>query len=212
MAGGNAVAAWVARVDRAAVRNGLRDKDKTHLRDLVSLGRVDASGISVAERHFEQLGGEAHDVGDGGWSAFVACPLARFRLPRLPEDVPMGDAMRLKGLAGVAGILPLCWAISENRRAISPRTVIGGLVLQVGLGVALLQSGAGRSVLDAVGSGVGDRFESIEFLPHPVQRHDSGCLEIGRGSRAYDPAVHDRESERIEQSQLPAVEVARCHF
>lgn len=66
----------------------------------------------------------------------------------------MDDATRFQGLAGVAGILALCWAISENRRAISPRMVVGGLVLQVGLGVALLQSAAGRSVLDAAAAWV----------------------------------------------------------
>ena len=66
----------------------------------------------------------------------------------------MDDATRFQGLAGVAGILALCWAISENRRAISLRMVIGGLVLQVGLGVALLQSAAGRSVLDAAAAWV----------------------------------------------------------
>ena len=90
MAGGNAVAAWVARVDRAAVRNtqdvdllvrrsdlpaittalesagfvsaddytivtlealvrmklnSFRDKDRTHLRDFLSLGLIDASWL-----------------------------------------------------------------------------------------------------------------------------------------------------------------------
>ncbi len=66
----------------------------------------------------------------------------------------MDDATRLQGLFGVAAILGLTWAISENRRSISPRMVIGGLALQVGLGVALLRSAAGRSVLDAAAAWV----------------------------------------------------------
>jgi hypothetical protein len=51
MAGGNAVAAWVARVDRAAVRNTqdvdllVRRKDQMHLLDMLSLGLVDASWL-----------------------------------------------------------------------------------------------------------------------------------------------------------------------
>jgi hypothetical protein len=51
MAGGNAVAAWVARVDRAAVRNTqdvdllVRRKDQIHLLDMLSLGLVDASWL-----------------------------------------------------------------------------------------------------------------------------------------------------------------------
>jgi concentrative nucleoside transporter, CNT family len=66
----------------------------------------------------------------------------------------MDDASRLQGLVGVAAILGLAWVISENRRSISPRMVIGGLALQVGLGVALLRSVAGRSVLDAAAAWV----------------------------------------------------------
>ena len=51
MAGGNAVAAWVARVDRAAVRNTqdvdllVRRKDQIHLLDMLSLGLIDASWL-----------------------------------------------------------------------------------------------------------------------------------------------------------------------
>ena len=49
--GGNAVAAWVARVDRAAVRNTqdvdllVRRKDQIHLLDMLSLGLIDASWL-----------------------------------------------------------------------------------------------------------------------------------------------------------------------
>lgn len=66
----------------------------------------------------------------------------------------MNDLSRFQGLAGVAAILGLCWLLSENRRAISLRMVVGGLVLQVGLGVVLLQSAAGRRVLDAAAAWV----------------------------------------------------------
>jgi len=51
MAGGNAVAAWVARVDRAAVRNTqdvdllVRRSDQIHLLDMLSLGLIDASWL-----------------------------------------------------------------------------------------------------------------------------------------------------------------------
>jgi len=59
------------------------------------------------------------------------------------------DATRWQGLAGVAVILGAAWLVSERRRAVSPRMVAGGLALQVGLGVALLWSVAGRRLLDA---------------------------------------------------------------
>lgn len=66
----------------------------------------------------------------------------------------MDDLSRFQGLAGVAAILGLLWLFSEDRRAIAPRMVIGGLLLQVGLGVVLLRSEAGRRVLDAAAAWV----------------------------------------------------------
>ncbi len=66
----------------------------------------------------------------------------------------MDDLTRFQGLAGVIAILGLAWVISDNRRAISPRMVLGGLALQIGLGIALLRSAAGRSVLDAAAAWV----------------------------------------------------------
>jgi concentrative nucleoside transporter, CNT family len=66
----------------------------------------------------------------------------------------MDDLTRFQGLAGVIAILGLAWVISDNRRAISARMVLGGLALQIGLGIALLRSAAGRSVLDAAAAWV----------------------------------------------------------
>jgi hypothetical protein len=62
MAGGNAVAAWVARVDRAAVRNTqdvdllVRRKDQIHLLDMLSLGLIDASWLPrLVPKHAARL-------------------------------------------------------------------------------------------------------------------------------------------------------------
>lgn len=52
-----------------------------------------------------------------------------------------------RGLLGVAVILAVAWACSENRRAISPRMVIGGLALQWICGAILLRFAAGRTAL-----------------------------------------------------------------
>jgi CNT family concentrative nucleoside transporter len=62
-----------------------------------------------------------------------------------PRATPLGE--RLRGLAGVAAILAACYALSEDRRAISKRAVFWGLALQVAAGVVLLQVPAGRSLL-----------------------------------------------------------------
>lgn len=63
----------------------------------------------------------------------------------------MGDA---QGALGLIAILGSVWLLSENRRAISLRTVLGGLGLQCALGWGLLRSEAGRRVLDAAASWV----------------------------------------------------------
>ena len=66
----------------------------------------------------------------------------------------MDDLARFQGLLGVAAILATAWLLSENRRAISLRVVVGGLALQCGLGALLLRSSAGRRALDAAAAWV----------------------------------------------------------
>ncbi len=66
----------------------------------------------------------------------------------------MDGLERFQGLIGVAAIFGVLWLFSENRRAISPRMVLGGLALQCGLGVVLLRSEMGRRVLDAAAAWV----------------------------------------------------------
>jgi CNT family concentrative nucleoside transporter len=60
----------------------------------------------------------------------------------------MPELERLRGLIGVLAILALVFAISENRRAISKRMVIGGLSLHWLFGILLLRLDAGRHALD----------------------------------------------------------------
>ena len=64
----------------------------------------------------------------------------------------MMDALdRFRGLLGVVAILGIVIALSENRRAISVRMVIGGLAMQTLLGFLLLRFEAGRTALDLAG-------------------------------------------------------------
>ncbi len=58
---------------------------------------------------------------------------------------------KLRGLAGIAAILGLAMALSENRRAIRRRTVIWGLVLQWGFALVVLRSARGRRALEVAG-------------------------------------------------------------
>ena len=45
----------------------------------------------------------------------------------------------MHALAGMAGLLALAWAMSENRRAIPWRGVIAGMILLLILGVVFLK-------------------------------------------------------------------------
>ncbi len=53
----------------------------------------------------------------------------------------------MRGLLGMAVLLALAWALSEDRRNIPWRTVIGGLLLQAGFAVLLVALPVARSVL-----------------------------------------------------------------
>ena len=61
----------------------------------------------------------------------------------------MNDPSRWQGLLGMAAILLIAVGLSENRRAIAPRMLLGGLALQWLLGFFLLRFEAGRMALDA---------------------------------------------------------------
>jgi CNT family concentrative nucleoside transporter len=58
--------------------------------------------------------------------------------------------MALTGLLGIIIILLLAWLLSENRRAISPRTVAGALFIQTGIGGLVLFVPAGARFLEAL--------------------------------------------------------------
>jgi CNT family concentrative nucleoside transporter len=66
----------------------------------------------------------------------------------------MPDLGRWQGLLGVAAILGVACLLSENRRRISPRMVLGGLGLQCLFGYLLLRFEAGRRALDAAAAWV----------------------------------------------------------
>ena len=89
----------------------------------------------------------------------------------------MEDLDRFRGLLGIAAILAGVIALSENRRAISVRMVVGGLLMQALLGFLLLRFEAGRTALDIAGRWV----ETV-----------LACAEQGArfvfGDRLVDPA------------------------
>lgn len=74
----------------------------------------------------------------------------------------------LWGIGGMAGLLFIAFALSSNRRAVRPRTVIAALALQVGFGVLVLFWGPGRWLLQQVSTGfqavIDTSGEGISFL------------------------------------------------
>lgn len=78
----------------------------------------------------------------------------------------------LWGLGGVLVLLLLAFALSTDRRAIRPRTVLGALAIQIVFAVLVLATGPGGQVLGAVAGGVQDVIDSskegIEFMVGPI--------------------------------------------
>ena len=74
----------------------------------------------------------------------------------------------LWGIGGMAGLLLIAFAMSSNRRAIRPRTVVGAFALQLLLGVIVLYWGPGRWALQQVSAGfqavIDTSSEGISFL------------------------------------------------
>jgi concentrative nucleoside transporter, CNT family len=78
----------------------------------------------------------------------------------------------LWGIGGMAALLLIAVALSTNRRAIRPRTVLAALALQVGFGVVVLYWPLGQRALEAASRGVqaviDSSREGIGFLFGPL--------------------------------------------
>ena len=78
----------------------------------------------------------------------------------------------LWGIGGMVVILALAFALSLNRRAINPRTVLGALAIQVAFGVIVLYWPTGQTALQTVSQGVqaviNSANEGISFVFGPV--------------------------------------------
>jgi CNT family concentrative nucleoside transporter len=68
----------------------------------------------------------------------------------------------LHGFLGVAGLLALAFALSEDRRAIPARVVVSGLALQVALALLLLKVPPARAVVASLASAVGALDQATE--------------------------------------------------
>jgi concentrative nucleoside transporter, CNT family len=80
------------------------------------------------------------------------------------------------GLLGVVVLLALAWALSENRRAIRPRTVVGGLILQVAMTLLLLDFAPARHAM----LGLNDAVEALQQATDSGSSFVFGYLGGGR--------------------------------
>lgn len=75
---------------------------------------------------------------------------------------------RLVSLLGLAIMLAIAFALSENKKAIQWRTVITGILLQALFGLVILKTDFGRAVFDKIGQGfnaiLGFTGEGAKFL------------------------------------------------
>jgi concentrative nucleoside transporter, CNT family len=78
----------------------------------------------------------------------------------------------LWGIGGMVVLLAIAFLLSDNRRAINPRTVFGALAIELVLGVVVLCWGAGKRALQAASNAVqaviDSSNEGIEFLFGPI--------------------------------------------
>ncbi|MFR9731736.1 NupC/NupG family nucleoside CNT transporter [Saccharopolyspora sp. MS10] len=78
----------------------------------------------------------------------------------------------LWGAAGMVGLLLIAFALSTDRRAIRPRTVLGALAIQLVFAFVVLRWETGKQALAAVSGGVqrviDSSSEGIDFLLGPV--------------------------------------------
>lgn len=65
----------------------------------------------------------------------------------------------LRGFLGLAVILGLAWAFSTNRRAIKPRMVLTGVILQIFFAFLVLKWSFGREMITKAGTGVNKLLE-----------------------------------------------------
>ncbi len=86
----------------------------------------------------------------------------------------------LWGIGGMAAILVVAFALSTNRRAINPRTVIGALVIQFVFAFVVLYWDLGRRALEILTNGVQAGIDAssagIQFLFGPVLPTEPGMV------------------------------------
>ncbi len=57
---------------------------------------------------------------------------------------------KLRCVLGIAVFLGIAWLLSSNKRLLSPRIIVGGLLLQFGLGLFILKTPIGKKVFDGI--------------------------------------------------------------
>src|SRR5438093_1082237 len=85
----------------------------------------------------------------------------------------------LRGMAGIGVMMCFAWILSSERRAFPLKTVVGGLVLQLVLGLLVLKTESGRAFFDWLG----------ELVVVVLRGADAGAKFVFGPLAGDDPAV-----------------------
>ena len=115
----------------------------------------------------------------------VVRPVARVigrdaSIPLVRSTGRVAQVQVLWGAGGIVVLLLIAFALSTDRRAIRPRTVLGALAIQLVFAFAVLRWETGKAVLSAVSSGVqrviDSSKEGIDFLLGPIMPTDGSTV------------------------------------
>ena len=87
----------------------------------------------------------------------------------------------MRGLLGLAALLAIAWALSEDRRRIPWRTVIAGIALQWALALLLLYFPPANALIFLLNDGA-DRVAERD-----AGRHAASCSAISAARRCRSP-------------------------
>ncbi|HEX6922403.1 MAG TPA: NupC/NupG family nucleoside CNT transporter [Bacillales bacterium] len=86
----------------------------------------------------------------------------------------------LWGFLGIAVVLAVAFAFSNNRRAVNPRTVLGALAVQIAFALFALKWEPGREIFQGISNGVqkviGYAQQGINFLFGSITSENSGTI------------------------------------
>ena len=116
----------------------------------------------------------------------------------------------LRAVVGIAFFLAVAWLLSNNKRKLNVRIIVGGLLLQIVLAFVILKTDPGRKSLESVSNGVA-KFLSMsnkgaEFVFGPVTQwryttDEKGVPDGNQPIEMYPHFLYDRGLDHLSEEQ-----------